>query len=323
MGMSPRRLDIYYRSKYTAQKDIGMFPILCGQVDFGPARQSLTSGGKMSIITVTGANGHLGRLVIHHLLNKGVPPAQIRASVRDVTKAADLRTQGIDVRHGDFDDPASLRAVFSGSDAVLIISTDKLGSRIEQHTHAVHAAKEAGVKHLAYTSLVKGILNPKTGEEAPLASEHRATEKVIFESGIPYTILRNSFYSEFLIGPVLKTLASGVYTSSTGDVPLGCAPRTDYAEATAQVLAQPGHENRVYELTSAKAWTIIELVEIIHKVSGKPFKFEPAADLPGAEGMNPLIRAGMLSLVSPDLEKIMGHPVIPLADQVRSLLQAV
>jgi NAD(P)H dehydrogenase (quinone) len=260
--------------------------------------------------------------VIHHLLNKGVPPSQIRASVRDVSKAADLRTQGIDVQHGDFDEFASLRTAFTGSDAVLIISTDKVGSRIDQHLNAVRAAKEAGVKHLAYTSLVKGILNPKTGEEAPLASEHRVTEKAIFESGVPYTILRNSFYAEFLIVPVLKTLASGVYSSSVGDVPLGCASRTDYAEAAAQVLMLPGQKNRVYELTSAKAWTIIELVEIIRKVSVKPFKYEQTADLPGAEGMNPLIRAGMLSLVSPDLEKIMGHPVIPLADQVRTLLQA-
>ena len=276
----------------------------------------------MTIITVTGANGHLGRLVIHHLLNKGVPPSQIRASVRDVSKAADLHAQGIDVRHGDFDNSASLEAAFSGSDAVLIISTDKVGSRIDQHLNAVRAAKEAGVKHLAYTSLVKGILNPKTGEEAPLASEHRVTEKAIFESGVPYTILRNSFYAEFLIVPVLKTLASGVYSSSVGDVPLGCASRTDYAEAAAQVLMLPGQKNRVYELTSAKAWTIIELVEIIRKVSMKPFKYEQTADLPGGEGMNPLIRAGMLSLVSPDLEKIMGHPVIPLADQVRTLLQA-
>lgn len=276
----------------------------------------------MTIITVTGANGHLGRLVIHHLLNKGVPPSQIRASVRDVSKAADLHAQGIDVRHGDFDNSASLEAAFSGSDAVLIISTDKVGSRIDQHLNAVRAAKEAGVKHLAYTSLVKGILNPKTGEEAPLASEHRVTEKAIFESGVPYTILRNSFYAEFLIVPVLKTLASGVYSSSVGDVPLGCASRTDYAEAAAQVLMLPGQKNRVYELTSAKAWTIIELVEIIRKVSVKPFKYEQTADLPGGEGMNPLIRAGMLSLVSPDLEKIMGHPVIPLADQVRTLLQA-
>lgn len=80
---------------------------------------------------------------------------------------------------------------------MLIISTDKVGGRVEQHLRAVQAAKEAGVKHLAYTSLVKAIINQQTGEEAPLAMEHRTTEKAIFESGIAYTILRNSFYAEF------------------------------------------------------------------------------------------------------------------------------
>ncbi len=103
----------------------------------------------MSIITVTGANGHLGRLVVQHLLKKGLKPVNLRVSVRDVTKSADLRAQGIDVRHGDFNDFTSVRDAFAGSDSVLLISTDKVGSRIDQHLRAVQAAKEAGVKHLA------------------------------------------------------------------------------------------------------------------------------------------------------------------------------
>ena len=280
-----------------------------------------TQEESMSVITVTGANGHLGRLVIQHLLDKGVEPANLRASVRDVAKAADLKARGLDVRHGDYDDPASLHSAFAGSDALLIISTDQVGKRIPQHLNAVRAAREAGVKHVAYTSLVKAVIDPKTGAEAPLAVEHRATEKAIFESGMPYTILRNSFYSEFLIGPVLQTLASGVYRSSVGDVPLGCAPRTDYAEATAEVLLQPGHENHVYELTAPQAWTLAAAVQVIRRVSGKPFHYESAADAPGSEGMNPLIRAGMLSLVAPDLEKLLGHPIIPLEEQVRTLLK--
>jgi NAD(P)H dehydrogenase (quinone) len=276
----------------------------------------------MSIITVTGANGHLGRLVIRHLLDKAAAPSQLRASVREPAQAADLRAQGIEVRQGNFDDFTSLRAAFDGSDAVLIISTDKVGSRIQQHANAVRAAKEAGVKHIVYTSLVKGILNLQTGEEAPLAVEHRATEKTIIESGVPYTILRNSFYSEFLIGPALKMLPEGVYRSSVSDVRLGVAPRSNYAEAAAQVLLQAGHENMIYELTDPKGWTLHELAEVIRQVSGKPFKVEQTADQPGAEGMNPLIRAGMLSLVSRDLENLLGHAVTPLAEQVRTLLNA-
>jgi NAD(P)H dehydrogenase (quinone) len=292
----------------------------------------------MSIITITGANGHLGRLVIQHLLQKGVKPVDLRVSVRDVSKAADLRAQGIDVRHGDFDDPASLQDAFRGSDAVFIISTDKVGSRIPQHLNAVNAARAAGVQRVAYTSHVKAVIDPQTGKEAPLANDHRATEAAIFESGIAYTILRNSFYAEFLIGPVVQSLAKGVYRSSLGDTPLGCAARNDYAEAAAQVLIQPGHANKVYELTTPTAWTVSDLVRAAAKVSGKPLTYQPVSDADlisalraeGASesaaqmavGLNPFIRAGMLSLVAPDLETILGHPVTSLEDQVRARLKS-
>lgn len=294
----------------------------------------------MPTITVTGANGHLGRLVVQQLLQKGVKPTDLRVSVRDVSRAADLRAQGIDVRHGDFDDFASIRDAFSGSDSVLIISTDKVGSRVEQHLRAVQAAKEAGVKHLAYTSLVKAIINQQSGEEAPLAMEHRATEKAIFESGIAYTILRNSFYAEFLIVPVVQALASEIYLSSIGDTPLGCAARIDYAEAAALVLTQTGHENQVYELTTPKTWTVSDLVQVARKVSGKTLDYQkqvsdtdlidamhasgaPESAVQMAMGMNQMIRSGMLSLVAPDLEQILGHPVTSLEEQVRAVLKTV
>ncbi|MFZ3150911.1 MAG: SDR family oxidoreductase [Anaerolineaceae bacterium] len=293
----------------------------------------------MSVITVTGANGHLGRLVVQQLLKKGVKPVDLRVSVRDVTKSADLRAQGIDIRHGDFDDFLSIRDAFTGSDSVLVISTDKVGSRIDQHLRAVKAAKEAGVKHIAYTSLVRAVINPLTGEEAPLAVEHRATEKAIFESGLAYTILRNSFYAENSILPVIQALTSGVYTSSLGDTPLGCAARMDYAEAAAQVLTQPGHENQVYELTTPTAWTILDLVRVVRKVSGKPLELHevsdadltnsmraggvPEANIQMVVGMNQMIRLGMVSLVSPDLERVLGRPVTSLEEQVRTLIIGV
>lgn len=291
----------------------------------------------MSTITITGANGHLGRLVIQSLLQKGVKPTDLRVSVRDISKAADLHALGMDVRHGDFDDYTSILDAFTGSDAVLIISTDNVGSRIEQHLRAVQAAKMAGVRHLAYTSLVKSVINPQTGEEAPLAVEHRATEKAILESGITYTILRNSFYAEFLVNPVVQALPSGIYASSIGDTQLGCAARGDYAEAAAIVLTRSGHENRVYELTTPIGWNVPDLIQAISKVSGKSLDYQRITDtdmisaLRGngasestvqmAVGMNQMIRSGMLSLVTSDLEQILGHPVTSLEDQVRSILK--
>ncbi len=98
--------------------------------------------------TVTGATGQFGNLVIENLLKQGVPAQDIRASVRDAAKASHHQARGIDVRRGDFDDPEALRNAFAGTEHLLIISTDQIGRRVEQHRRAVQAAKEAGVQRI-------------------------------------------------------------------------------------------------------------------------------------------------------------------------------
>lgn len=287
----------------------------------------------MRKITVTGATGQMGNLIIESLLKRGVPPQEIRASVRDVAKAAHLQEKGIEVRSGDFDDPAALKNAFAGVDHLLIISTDKIGSRVEQHRRAVQAAKEAGVKHIAYTSAVS-MQNGETTN--PIAVDHRATEAIIRESGIPYTFLRNSFYAEYMLGPVLQALDKGVYISSVGAGKLGAVARTDMAEAAAIILSEPGHQNKIYELTYPRAWDYAEAVEIVSKVSGKPLQYRPVSDEELAEimrqsgvpeqgvqmavGMNGSLRAGDLSKATGDLEQLLGHPVTSLEELVRKML---
>lgn len=287
----------------------------------------------MRKITVTGATGKMGTLIIESLLKRGVPPQEIRASVRDVAKAAHLQEKGIEVRSGDFDDPAALKNAFAGADHLLIISTDKIGSRVEQHRRAVQAAKEAGVQHVAYTSVVS-MQNGETTN--PIAVDHRATEAIIRESGIPYTFLRNNFYAEYMLEPVLQALDKGVYITSVGDGKLGAVARADMAEAAAVILSQPGHENKIYELTYPRAWDYAEAVEIVSQVSGKPLQYRPVSDEELAEimrqsgvpeqgvqmavGMNGSLRAGDLSKATGDLEQLLGRPVTSLEELVRKML---
>ena len=100
---------------------------------------------------LTGANGHLGRLVIKHLLTH-VPADQILATTRTPEHLADLAAQGVVVRRADFTNPATLPAAFAGSTRLLIISTDTIGQRVEQHKAAIEAAASVGVGHIVYTS---------------------------------------------------------------------------------------------------------------------------------------------------------------------------
>jgi len=287
----------------------------------------------MPKITVTGATGQMGNLVIANLLKRGVAPQDLRASVREVGKAAHHQEKGIDVRRGDFDDPQALKDAFRDTEHLLLISTDKIGNRVEQHRRAVQAAKEAGVKHIAYTSVV----DMGSGDASnPIAMDHRATEQIIRDSGIPYTFLRNSFYAEYMIDPVIQALARGVYVSSAGDAKLGAVARADLAEAAAVVLSQPGHANKIYDLTYPHAWDFQEAVQIVSRVSGKPLAYQPVTDeqmtqilqqagLPEAMvqmavGMNRSLRAGHLAKATPDLEQVLGHPVTSLEELVRQAL---
>ena len=121
-------------------------------------------------IVITGATGQLGRLVVEALLDQDVPAGRIVAAGRDLAKVADLAERGVQVRKVDYSDPESLRQAFSGAEKVLLISGSQVGERLEQHRNAIMAAKDAGVRLIAYTSIANA---GSTGMQ--LAAEHEAT----------------------------------------------------------------------------------------------------------------------------------------------------
>lgn len=288
----------------------------------------------MQKITVTGATGQFGNLVIEYLLKHGVPSENIRASVRDVAKAAHHQAKGIEVRQGNFDDPAGLKSAFAGTDNLLIISTDQIGSRVDQHRRAAQAAKEAGVKRILYTSVVS---MGSADAANPIAIDHRTTEKIIRETGIPFTFLRNSYYAEYMLAPVVQAVPDGEFVSSVGDGKLGAVARTDLAEGAAMALVETGQENRIYELTYPRAWDYQEAVDVVGKVSGKSLRYRPVADeemtrimqqagvpeqaIQMTVGMNRSLREGDLAKTSGDLEHLLGRPVEPLEAIARRLLK--
>lgn len=178
------------------------------------------------IIAVTGATGHLGRIVIDKLKAK-VPAADIVALVRSPDKAADL---GVAARAADYSKPETLETALAGVDTLLLISSSEVGQRAVQHGNVIDAAKAAGVKRIVYTSLLHADTSPLS-----LAEEHRQTEAALKASGIAYTILRNSWYTENYTGSIGGALAGGAFIGSAGDGKISSAPRLDYAEAAVAV----------------------------------------------------------------------------------------
>lgn len=289
-------------------------------------------GGKRMKILVTGATGKLGNLVVEALL-KTVNADQLAVSVRNPEKAESLKARGVEIRQGDFDQPETLNAAFAGIEKLLIISADGDNeTRIRQHLAAVAAAKNAQVKLVAYTSV--GNAPEST---LSLAEVHRTTEEAIRNTGLPYVFLRNNWYLENESSGIQGVLVGAPWVTSAENGKVGWALRRDYAEAAAAVLAQAGHENKVYEL-SGKPLTQHEFALALGKVIGKDVPVQTMDDatyeevlksiglpeflLPLLIGIQKAIREGALDIVSDDFEKLLGRPATPIADALPEIIKS-
>ncbi|MFI0166714.1 SDR family oxidoreductase [Streptomyces sp. NPDC017095] len=283
----------------------------------------------MSIV-VTGATGHLGRHVVEQLLEK-VPAERITAVVRDEAKAAALAARGVRLAVADYDAPETLEGLFAAGDRVLLISGNEVGeNRVRQHSAVVDAAKAAGVALLAYTS-APGTLT------AALADDHRATEKVLLASGVPYSLLRNGWYHENYTENLAPVLEHGAVVQAAGDGRVSSAARADYAAAAVAVLTGEGHENTTYELGGDEAWSFAEYAAELSRQTGREIAYQPVpaetltgiltgAGLPEPlaavlAGVDASIEKGELVVTSGDLSRLAGRPTTPLADAVRAALK--
>lgn len=193
----------------------------------------------------------------------------IVALVRNVDKAEHFKTQGIELREFDYDHPETLVPALSGIDKLLLISANEIGRRTPQHQAVIDAAKVAGVPYIAYTSLLRADTSP-----LGLAQEHRETEKLIQDSGITYTFLRNNWYSENYLAGVAHTIEIGTLFGAAQDGRISSASRIDYAEAAAKVLTSTGHENKTYELAGSESFSLSDLATFIGQAVNKDIIYQ-------------------------------------------------
>lgn len=236
------------------------------------------------MIVVTGASGQLGRLVIKFLLEK-IPASEIIAAVRNPEKAQDLAELGVKVRQADYNQPDTLAAAFEGAEKLLLISSSEIGQRAPQHLAVITAAKQAGVKAIAYTSLLKADTSPLA-----LATEHLQTEQALQASGVPYAILRNGWYTENYAASIAAALAHKAFIGSAGYGKIASAARADYAAAAAAVLLNPIASSVIYELAGDDNYTLTEFAQEIAKQSGAALTY---VNLPQAEFAAALVAAGL------------------------------
>jgi NAD(P)H dehydrogenase (quinone) len=287
----------------------------------------------MSIV-VTGATGHFGRLVVQALLERGTPANEIVATGRDRAKLSALADLGVQVRHADFDDVDSLREAFADAERLLLVSGTDMGQRPRQHRNAIDAAKEVGVELLVYTSIANA---DRTG--MLLAADHQATEKALAETGVPYALLRNSWYLEIYAGQLPTYLEHQAVLGSADNGRVSAATRTDYAEAAAVVLLGDDQAGKIYELGGDAAFTLEELAETISTTTGRPVTYR---DLPVDAYTDVLVDAGLpqpyaeiladsdlgiargdLLVTTGDLSRLLGRPTTSLAEAIQAAVDGL
>src|SRR5882757_2467980 len=184
------------------------------------------------MIVITGATGALNGATVEHLL-KRVPAEHIGVSVRDVAKAQHFADRGVRVRQGSYEDPAALRHSFEGAAQVLLVSSnDPHADAVSLHRVGIEAAVAAGVQRILYTS------HQGAGADSPFhpARDHAATERLLADSGIAWTSLRNGYYAHSL-GWLLGHWQETDVIAAPADGPVSWTDRTDTAEAAAVILA--------------------------------------------------------------------------------------
>jgi NAD(P)H dehydrogenase (quinone) len=285
-------------------------------------------------ILVTGATGNFGKTTIDFLLKKGIAATNISALVRDETKAEDLKTKGITIKIGDYDNYDSLLAAFKGVDKLLLVSGTDLVSRGKQQLNAVKAAREAGVKHILYTSFERKN-ESETSPIAFLAKSHIDTDNAIKASGMTYSIFRNNLYLEVL--PMFfgeQVLETGIFFPA-GDTAAAYVSRNDLAEAVANVLISENNESKEYAMNNVENYSMKNSADILSKITNTTVNYSSPspevysdvltkAGVPGEYigmfvGFGAAIQQGEFYANSTDLENLLGRKPVSLEDFLKQV----
>lgn len=225
----------------------------------------------MSKILVTGVTGSIGKATVEHLLKKGIPASRIIGLSRKKEPIEDLAAKGVEVRFGDYFDYNSLLGAFEGVDKVMLTSTVAFTDRSTQHYNAITAARQAGVKHVVYMAIMR---KEGSGRIIPeVTASDLFTEQVLKSSGLAYTIVYHPPFTDalsFYFDP--NPYENGIKVPANNGK-MAPATRDELAEAHAEILSTPGHENKIYSLGGSDAVSFADIAMILAEIKGQPVSF--------------------------------------------------
>jgi uncharacterized protein YbjT (DUF2867 family) len=214
-------------------------------------------------ILVTGAPGNVGTEVVRGLQAAG---ASFRVAAWNVENARKVFGADSDIVHFDFLDPATFGPTFSGIEQMFLVRPPALANVQRDIAPAIRAAVQAGVKHIVFLSL--------QGVEKNRVVPHYKIEKLLLETGVPYTFLRASFFMQNLS----TTHRAEIRDQGEIALPVGGAPTSfidvrDIAAVAVRALTESGHEHRIYTLTGSEALDYYAVAETMTDVLGRRIRY--------------------------------------------------
>jgi NAD(P)H dehydrogenase (quinone) len=281
------------------------------------------------MLLVTGATGGLGHETLDALLTS-TPATELAALVRDASKATDLAQRGVEVRQADYTDYPALVQALQGIEKVLLVSTVAFSDRVSQHRHVIDAAKQAGVKHLFYTSIQRSsdFVMPEVTES------DLATEAYLKASGLDYTILHNGYYFEGLGYLIGSEVPASEIRVPAGDGKIAFVKRTDLAAAIAALLTSEGPVNQEYTLTGSEAYSFHDVARELSALAGRPITYHNSEVAPYvaqkvAAGFPDFVatffaqwgdaaKHGLLAETHDTVERLLGHKPMALREYLKA-----
>ncbi len=217
---------------------------------------------------VIGATGNIGGEVMKQLSAKGIPAT---AAVRNLEKAAYLKTSIVELVRFDYSEPETFQTAFQGAVSIFLINP--VGdSAIEGNAKlVVDAAQTAGIKKIVFITCM--------GADMDENNSLRKAEKVIEDAGFKYTFLRPNWFFQNFNNMYLSTIRkqAGIFVPAA-DASVSFIDARDIAAVAIKALTEDEHDSKAYTLTGGKAYNYYEVVEAISKVAGKEIMYYPISE---------------------------------------------
>jgi uncharacterized protein YbjT (DUF2867 family) len=213
-------------------------------------------------VLVTGATGNTGSLLVPALLREDI---DVRIFVRDDAKAKPLQDLGAEVITGDLDTPETILPAVINVDKIYLLTWNGK-TQLQQSENVLNAAKEAGNPHIIRHSM----WGP---ENSRIIKQGYKIEQMIKSSGLPWTLLKPTFYMQNTMMAAQTISSDGVIYWNMKDGNLGMIDVRDIAEAAFSVITSQGHEGKSYILTGPEAISFNDIAKIFSKVLDKEVKY--------------------------------------------------